>query len=82
MRPRPRCPIVSRASDPGRQSTELASLLASWGLDAAALRDIADALYPAGDPRRGDDSGHARAATLGRYRSRLRSIADALDEAS
>ena len=57
-----------------------ADLLAEHGLDAAALRDIADALYQDGDPRRSTDTGWARAVKLGCYRTRLRSMADDLDE--
>lgn len=53
-----------------------------FGLTAADLRDAADRLYAPGDDRL-DRIGwtHGAQARYGRIRSRLRSLADAIDPA-
>jgi hypothetical protein len=52
----------------------------SFGLTAADLHRLADAAYPQGNDRGEAEGGHEAAASLGVLRSRLRSLADALDE--
>jgi hypothetical protein len=55
----------------------------AFGLTADDLRDAADRLYPPDDPRLDVlDWTHSTASRYGLIRSRLRGLADAIEEAS